>query len=133
VSSVQRCAGAVVFDDSRRLLMVRRAHDPGRGLWTVPGGRCLSGESADAACVREVREETGLDVVIGRALGRVLRDGLDDVVYDISDFECTVAGGELRAGDDADDARWVSRAEFDELAIVAQLRDYLAEYDLLPA
>jgi ADP-ribose pyrophosphatase YjhB (NUDIX family) len=132
VPAVQRCAGAVVFDGSRRLLMVRRAHDPGRGLWTIPGGRCLEGETTQDACVREVREETGLDVVIGRELGRVAREGLSGVVYDITDYECSVAAGSVQAGDDAEDARWVSRAEFDQLAVVAQLQEYLAEHDLLP-
>jgi ADP-ribose pyrophosphatase YjhB (NUDIX family) len=132
VSAVQRCAGAVVLDGSRRLLMVRRAHDPGRGLWTIPGGRCLDGESTRDACVREVREETGLDVLVGRELGRVSRAGVEGVVYDITDYECTVSGGALCAGDDADEARWVSRADFDALPVIAQLRDYLAEHNLLP-
>ena len=121
-----------MLDGARRLLVVRRAHDPGRGLWTVPGGRCLDGESTRDACIREVREETGLDVVISRELGRVSRAGPPGVVYDIVDYECSVAAGALQAGDDAAEVRWVSRAELDTLPMIEQLRDYLVAHDVLP-
>src|SRR5262245_49581335 len=51
------CAGAVVLDSAGRLLLVRRAREPGRGRWSLPGGRVEAGETAAAAAVREVREE----------------------------------------------------------------------------
>src|SRR2546430_16924216 len=59
------CAGAVVKDQAGRLLLVRRGREPGRGRWSLPGGRVEPGETAAEAAVREVREETGLDVVAG--------------------------------------------------------------------
>ena len=55
------CVGAVVHDAAGRLLLIRRGHDPHRGLWSLPGGRVEPGESPEQAVVREVREETGLD------------------------------------------------------------------------
>jgi ADP-ribose pyrophosphatase YjhB (NUDIX family) len=127
----QLCAGAIVRDDAGRLLVVQRGREPSAGRWSIPGGRCLPGEAAADACVREVREETGIEVVVLRAAGRVKR-AAPGAVYVIDDFVCTPVGGELLAGDDARDARWVTLAEFDALPLVADLRATLAEWGCLP-
>jgi ADP-ribose pyrophosphatase YjhB (NUDIX family) len=136
------CAGAVVFDERRRLLLIRRAHEPGRGRWSLPGGRCEPGEGPQSACVREVAEETGLEVRVLRHAGRVERDGprgpdgAATLVYAIDDYVCEVLGGGLRAGDDADAAAWASAAELAQLeagsALTPQLWDCLAQWGLLP-
>lgn len=126
------CAGGIVLDPSGRLLMVLRAHPPQRGFWSVPGGHCLPGETPPQACVREVREETGLDVRVVAHAGRVQRRAGPDVVYDIDDYVCTVAGGALRAGDDADDVRWADAATFAALPVVDLLEQTLREWNLLP-
>lgn len=126
------CAGAVVHDGAGRLLVVRRGREPGRGLWSLPGGRCEPGETATAAVVREVREETGLDVVAGRLVGRVERAGPGGSVYVIDDVACTVTGGELAAGDDADDVRWVDTAELALLPLTEGLLDALGGWGVLP-
>ncbi len=127
------CAGGIVFDQAGRLLLVQRGHPPSPGLWSVPGGRCQAGETADAACVREIAEETGLAVRVARLAGAVERAGPGGAVYVIHDFLCELSGGELKAADDATDARWVTRAELDKLPLVPQLFDTLAEWDLLPS
>jgi 8-oxo-dGTP diphosphatase len=129
---VEPCAGGIVFDASRRLLLIRRGREPGLGRWSVPGGRCLAGESPAAACLREVAEETGLTVAVVRPVGRVSRDGPGGVVYDITDYLCTLSGGELRAGDDALEARWATRAELDELELVPELLECLTLWGVLP-
>src|SRR3954466_12295448 len=74
------CVGAVVRDAAGRLLLVRRGHAPGRGLWSLPGGRVEPGESVEQAVAREVREETGLTVRAGAPVGRVTILGVG-VVY----------------------------------------------------
>jgi 8-oxo-dGTP diphosphatase len=121
------CVGGLAFDPDGRLLLVQRAHDPGRGLWSLPGGRVEPGEDDAAALVREMAEETGLAVVPGALVGRVLRGR-----YEIADYFCAVVGGELQAGDDALDARWCDAAAFAELPLVAQLAETLAGWDALP-
>lgn len=125
------CAGGIVFDEIHRLLLICRGQAPGAGLWSVPGGRCHPGETAAAACAREVREETGLTVRVLRSVGRVQRTGAG-VVYDIEDFVCSVTGGTLRAGDDATEARWVTLAGLDSLPLVPGLAAALGEWGCLP-
>jgi 8-oxo-dGTP diphosphatase len=120
-------------DDAGRLLLIRRATPPSAGRWSIPGGRCHVGESGAAACVREIAEETGLEVDVVRRAGRVRRAGPGGVGYDIEDFVCSVAGGELRAGDDAAEARWVSHAELAALDLVPGLLEALASWDALPS
>jgi 8-oxo-dGTP diphosphatase len=121
-----------VFDDARRLLLIQRGTPPASGLWSIPGGRCELGEPPAAACVREVAEETGLNVQVERHAGRVERDGPGGVIYEIDDFVCSVVGGALRAGDDAVDARWVTAAELGSLDLVPGLLDALTAWRLIP-
>ncbi|MGI8759898.1 MAG: NUDIX hydrolase [Jatrophihabitantaceae bacterium] len=128
----QPCAGGIVFDAAGRLLLVERGRPPSSGCWSVPGGHCLPGETAAAACVRELAEETGLLVQVLRSAGQVRRSGESGIVYDIEDFVCRAVGGALRAGDDASEVRWVSSAELAELPLVPGLLESLASWDLLP-
>ena len=126
------CAGAIVRDGDGRLLLIRRGQEPGRGLWSLPGGRCEPGEDAAAAAVRETYEETGLVVTAGPLVGRVERPGPGGVTYVIDDLACTVTGGTLRAGDDADEARWVDAGELATLPVTDGLLTALTQWDALP-
>jgi 8-oxo-dGTP diphosphatase len=107
--------GAVVAHEGR-ILLVQRATEPARGQWSLPGGLIELGEPLERAIVREVEEETGLivePVGLIELLDRIYREG-ERVLYHyvIADFLCRVTGGELRAGSDAAQARWVERAEW---------------------
>lgn len=104
------CAGAVVRDPAGRLLLIRRARPPSAGLWSVPGGRVEAGETPAHAAAREVHEETGLDVRIGRLLATV-----EIGEFVVHDFAADVVGGQLCAGDDAAEVRWCT---FDEAALL---------------
>jgi 8-oxo-dGTP diphosphatase len=126
------CAGAIVHDDAGRLLLIRRGQEPGRGLWSLPGGRCEAGEDPAATAVRETYEETGLVVTPGAVAGRVRRPGRGGVTYDIVDVTCVLAGGTLRAGDDADEARWVDAAGLAALPVTDGLVEALTRWDALP-
>jgi ADP-ribose pyrophosphatase YjhB (NUDIX family) len=123
--------GAIVADGQGRLLMIKRGHEPGAGLWSIPGGRIEPGETDAEALVREMIEETGLTVEVGRLIGRVQRPGLNGAVIDIRDYAATVTGGTLRAGDDAADARWVAPGELESLDITEGLIDALTGWGVL--
>jgi ADP-ribose pyrophosphatase YjhB (NUDIX family) len=127
------CVGAVIHDRRGRLLLIRRGQEPGRGLWSLPGGRVEPGETDHEAVVREVAEETGLRVRPGRLVGRVSRAAPSGGVYDIADYACEVAGEDaLRSGTDADDARWVTAADYAGLPLVYGMTEALTEWDQLP-
>jgi len=123
-----RCVGGIVFDPAGRLLVIKRGHEPGRGLWSLPGGRVEAGETDSEAVVRELREETGLDVLPGALAGMVVRGR-----YEIYDYVCEVLGGQLRPGDDADDARWVDAAAFAALDLTDGLAETLAAWGAIPS
>jgi 8-oxo-dGTP diphosphatase len=130
------CVGAVIKDEAGRLLLIKRGHEPGMGLWSIPGGRIEPGESDARALVREVLEETGLAIVPGRLLGAVQRPGLAGAVVDIRDYLAVVTGGELTAGDDAADARWVTPAAMARMEaqglLTSGLTEALASWGVLP-
>lgn len=127
------CVGALVYDMRRRLLLVKRGQEPGRGLWSLPGGRVHATESLPDAMIREVLEETGLVVAAGAVMGEVERHGPGGVVYAITDFAATTVGGSLRAGDDADDVRFVDADELAALPLSPGLYATLREWQALPA
>ena len=114
--------GAVVLDEDR-VLLVRRGQPPGQGKWSLPGGLVDLGERHEDAVVREVEEESGLRVqvlglcgVIDRVIpGEHADAGGPAVRYHwvIVDYVAAVVGGELRAGSDAADARFVPLTELD--------------------
>jgi ADP-ribose pyrophosphatase YjhB (NUDIX family) len=108
------CVGAVIRDDAGRLLMILRGHEPGKGLWSIPGGRIEPDETPEQAVVREVREETGLDVSCGPLLGTAELPGLDGAIVDIRDYLAFLRPGfteTAAAGDDAAALRWVTDTE----------------------
>ncbi|TKJ19126.1 NUDIX domain-containing protein [Blastococcus sp. CCUG 61487] len=127
------CVGAVVLDDAGRLLLIRRGHAPSAGLWSVPGGRVEAGETLTDAVVREVREETGLAVRPDAVVGRLSIPG-DGVVYEVTDFACTLLepGAEPVPGDDADDALFADAATLDRLPSTPRLLETLRQWGALP-
>jgi mutator protein MutT len=104
--------GAVIVDRNR-VVLVKRAHEPLKGEWSLPGGAVEVGETLVEAVRREVREETGLDVRIGpvvEVLDRIHRsdDGRVEFHYVLVDYLCAPASGTLAPCSDAADAHWVS-------------------------
>ena len=118
--------GAVVVRDGRALI-VRRAHEPRKGEWSLPGGLLNLGESLVDGARREVKEETGLDVEVGpmiETFDRVHRDAEGRVRYHfvIVDFVCWSNDGDAVAGSDAEDVRWVASGEIDQFGVNAHAK-----------
>ncbi len=113
-----------MLDDAARLLVVRRAHAPAQGRWTVPGGRVEGGETVRAAVAREVAEETTLRVEVGGLVGvhELITDAHHVVILD---FHATVVSGTPHAGDDATDVAWMGRAELLAAGPTDGLLDFL--------
>lgn len=96
---VGRTTAAVVEFQDKRILLVKRRTIPFRGYWALPGGRVEGEETVEQTIVREVKEETGLDVEIVRKIGEYHEKGLkDEVEYDYSPacFLVRPVGGEMR-------------------------------------
>jgi len=113
--------GAIIIENDR-VVLVKRAHQPIQGHWSIPGGVLEVGEMVREAAVREAREETGLVVEPGELLGvfdRILRDPEHRVQYHyvLIDFLCRRIGGELLAASDAAEVRWFTRAELPALKL----------------
>lgn len=130
-SQPEVCVGVIAVDDGD-LLLIRRAQSPGKGQWTVPGGRVEGGETLAEAVVRELREETGLEGVCGPFLGWAER--LDAAYhFVILDFEVTVFDRvEPTAGDDAAEAAWVPLNEVVDRPLVDGLAEFLHDHGILP-
>ena len=114
------------------LLLVQRGTDPGRGRWTIPGGRVERGELVAAAVERELLEETGLSVRCGGFLGWAERMSPAHH-FVILDFSVSVAGGDPipRAGSDAAAASWVPLPEVRSLDLVDGLEDFLTAHGVI--
>jgi acetyl-CoA carboxylase carboxyl transferase subunit beta len=112
--------GAVILT-TERVLLVRRGHPPLAGTWSLPGGKPLREESLPAAIAREVLEETGLRVDVGGLLDVVTLSG-EGYAYEIHEFVCSVTGGTLQAGDDAEDAAWFTWDELPALGLTDAVR-----------
>jgi len=104
--------GVVVWK-GEKVLLSRRGQVPMRGRWGLPGGRQELGETVRETAVREVKEETAVDIRVG-ALIEVLdaiyreKDGTVSMQYTLVDFDGDWLSGDLEAGDDADHVEWVN-------------------------
>lgn len=105
--ALQLTVDAVILDPSAGVVLIRRGLEPFAGRWALPGGFVETGESVAAACIREVGEETGLEVEPVQLVGVYSEPGRDPRGHTVSVvFLCRVTGGLLAGGDDAAEARW---------------------------
>lgn len=120
----QLAVSAAIFRDSR-LLLVRRAVEPARGFYSLPGGRVEFGETLTQAVAREVREETALaiDVVGLAAFREVLPDASrgQNGHYVILSFAARWTAGEVQLNEELDDAQWRAPGAFADLPTTAGL------------
>jgi ADP-ribose pyrophosphatase YjhB (NUDIX family) len=94
-----RTATAIIEFPPNMILLIKRDTVPFKGYWALPGGRAEPGETVEQTIVREVKEETGLEVEVGRKIGEYHEQGVQDgVEYDYfpACFLVKVVGGEMR-------------------------------------
>lgn len=125
------CIGGIAVDDDR-LLLIRRGRGPAQGSWSVPGGRVEAGELLAEAVVRELAEETGLEVVCGEIIGVVERFS-DEGHYVIIDHRVTVLDPAQTpvAGDDAAEVAWVPLSDVADWDLVEGLAEFLHDHGIL--
>ena len=107
-------SAAIVRDD--RVLIVRRARTPAHGLYTLPGGGVELGETLEEAVIREVREETALDVAPVELVGfrqAIVRDtaGRIERHFVILPFAARLIGGEISLNEELAEAHWLLPSE----------------------
>jgi 8-oxo-dGTP diphosphatase len=123
--------GAVVFKDGK-VLLVLRGKPPAESQWAIPGGCVELGETLQEAAQREIMEETGILIQAGKPVYTFDvverdKDGHIQFHYIIVDLAADYISGEIRAGDDAADVRWVSSEDMHHLNVSATTRKLLKQ------
>ena len=113
--------GAIVFNNER-VLLVRRGRPPAENLWAIPGGKVKLGETLQHAAEREILEETGLRIRAREPVytfDHLEQDGDGKILfhYVIVDLLADYIGGDIQAGDDALEARWITSGEIKRLEV----------------
>ena len=131
-SAIVAAASAVVVNDERKILLQRRRDN---NLWSLPGGAMELGESIAQTVVREVQEESGLQVEIVRLVG-IYTDPRHVIAYSNGEvrqqfsicFACRVIGGELRRSDESTEIGFFTPEELKDLSIQPSIRLRLQHY-----
>lgn len=106
---------AILIKD-KKILLIKRSKDPGKGLWAIPGGRIEQDETAEQCLIREMKEETGLSVEPIQLLGLYSDPNRDPRAIIAAVYTVKQVGGQLKPGDDAGEVVWVSLDELPNLA-----------------
>lgn len=105
-----KVAAVIFIEQDSRVLLVRRAMNPERGKWALPAGYIDDGEDPHDAAIREVREETGLDIVITRLVD-VQRGPTALGASIVIIYTAQVTGGTAQALDDAAAVQWFAASD----------------------
>lgn len=113
--------GAVVIHDEK-ILLVKRAGEPNKGLWAIPGGTLKLGETMREGAAREILEETGVTIAVGECIyvfDLIERDpgGKIKFQFVVVDFAALYVKGEPKGADDAEEAGWFGPEEFCDLPV----------------
>lgn len=121
--------GAIIIQNGK-ILLAKRGSEPGKGKWSVPGGVVELGEKLEKAVVREVKEETNLDVEVVHLI-----DAVNNIVQDsngklrfhfvILDYLSKPKGGTLQSSSDILDTKWVDLEEAEDYDITETFREFL--------
>jgi mutator protein MutT len=121
--------GAIIVQEGK-ILLAKRGSEPGKGKWSVPGGLVELGEKLGKAVVREVKEETNLDVEVVSlidAVDNIIRDSNGKLQFHfvIIDYLTKLKGGTLQSSSDVLDTRWVRIEEAEDYDLTSIFREFL--------
>ncbi len=127
----------VLIREGDRYLLIKRAANPDKGMWSVPGGLVELGERFQDAAIREALEETCLEVDLVERLGvadKIDYDESGKVLYHfiIIQYLVEITGGEMCPMDDALEARWVTLDKFPKFELTNSLKAFLVDIGLYP-
>ncbi len=127
--------GGIVFREDQ-VLLIQRGKEPNLGRWSIPGGAVQTGETLKEAVIRELKEETHLEVevlAVTKVLDRIFRDPDGRVAYHyvLVDFLCHPRNGELRPDSDAADARFVPLKELSSYSLPPHTLEVILRADRL--
>lgn len=127
--------GAVILQDGKIILVKRRA-EPGKGRWSIPGGSVHLGEKVRDATMREAKEESGLDIEIVDdqpldVFDSIITDERDRTKYHFAllEFLAKPKGGNLKAAEDAADARWVALDDVKKYDLTSSFRTFFEKHE----
>lgn len=136
-------AKGLIFNEQGQLLLVRKScSDLNRGVhakWEVPGGLIEIGEKTNDSLVREIREECGIRVVVGRLLatnddlmkGFIFKNGeIKDVRIFVLGFYCRYRGGDIALSEEHGEYRWIKPEEIDQLDVVPNIKGLIKNISL---
>jgi 8-oxo-dGTP diphosphatase len=120
--------GAVVICDGK-ILLEKRKYEPGKGKWSIPGGLVELGENVEQTVIREVKEETGLEVEKPEhidVVNNVVRDENGEVKYHfvIIDYFVKLKGGTLKAASDAEELNWVPLSDVEKYDLTKTFTEF---------
>ena len=120
--------GAVVICDGK-ILLEKRKNEPGKGKWSIPGGLVELGENVEQTVIREVKEETGLEVEKPEHIDivdNITRDENGEIKYHfvIIDYFVKLKGGTMKATSDAEELRWVTFDEVEKYDLTKTFREF---------
>ena len=121
--------GAVIVRGGK-VLLVKRRYEPLAGRWSIPGGTLELGETLETGVAREMQEETGLEIEVGPVIevfDRIILDADKRVRYHfvLVDYLCWPTGGELRAGSDVAEVRFVDPSELEPFQLASITTDVI--------
>lgn len=120
-------AVAMIILNAQGILLVRRKYEPRRGDWSLPAGFVEWGEAPEETAVREAKEETNLDIKLNELYGVFRARGEENYEIMLVVYRVEVLGGELQAGDDADEARYFKFTELPQNIAFRVHRQILAK------
>ena len=109
----------VIIKDGK-ILLIKRGHEPFKGMWAIPGGRLEDDETVEECCLREAKEEIGVDVKIARLVGVYSNPKLEPEKFVVIAFLCDIKDDtKVKAGSDAVEFKWVDLEDVKNMKLAA--------------